>query len=1199
MDSNSVSKIVAALELVHSPRSSNEARKEAEVFLSEVKKQDQSPLWGYELASPSQSFIVRHFGLALLQNSINNSWRNYDEEKKLAIRKWVIDLANNLQQNDPHYLKEKLAFLWVAIAKKVWGSFLSKESTEKASFQEFTEGWSSMDHDLSKLWFSSSQTRELSLIIFRTLFEDIYILDDPVTMKRNYILCSLCSNVLLPDSLLNIVYEHNVNLEEAKATKEGWFMIWQEFLNESIRNGDERSIIKVLETFKTCMNWPYSTLITQSQITRSLLNTILISNVRIKILSVDCLHMIFTRSFNQNKDLDEITNSIFSSEGIALFRNIYNSITNDPDDIDDETYAFTKKYTEVIVGLSEHLQPDDLRDWDIKGYLELILQTTCSDSLTISAISLNFWGYMLREKQRLKIIEPVIPNLLEVAASKLLNYGDLNENHNSLKFLAADFNSKADSFSFVSNYKRLVYDIVRLTTCIKADESLNWLNQRLVNFFGSDIAAPIYTSQALDYHGESFIYVISQLDITEAAVRGIIRWKIWYENADYNEKLAELVSKVESLFEKLLNVPIKDPVVLRKLIQILVQFSPLLNDQSIFKLIEKLLTVCTYEYVENASDVLHTSIKDLRNTCGLELNRLAFMMPQNLKNILDDLENVFDSLAPKLSTSEIITFKSFLLVVSQRTDTPNKDERFVKIVDPELAAWSNPDTIKGLSDLHWFMERLGIVQIADYFKSRNISPGTDLLNAEMDERGLKLKSELSDRWSAIFPTRTTRLLIQYSIEKLPHDSADFQRLLKLWKPRLITIVPNILQLLYQIQAYHDPENWKSLPDIVQSFVRESTKERFWQMGVSIQSRDEFLEETVKAMHTLRDFADSVGHVIRYTREYVFLSIASIAQLGDTLYTIPNIATVFWKAATTEKVGITLHSWKHLISVTLRPIIKSCPLECVESFMTELLPQVFVTFDELIVSRWEKVYISEFKEDEDDQELSEEMMEEHMLRQTTQAILRVLLDCVGQDGYKKLSDSQLAIKELIFANKSLLAPFLQLATHLMMVNDSKTAFNVILVFKGILPDLVLKDDEVDKYLCEHLTKALVKFLTSQLYVEGHYDGLYVLTVLYTNMRSRGTYIYDVFKSCLPYVTSEAIEALEVNLSESKTTREQRNSMNEFINICKNGEQFDDENYSKNRKTQLEMISKKKKADTDIMNDPFLENGAIGNLFGGDQ
>jgi exportin-5 len=58
------------------------------------------------------------------------------------------------------------------------------------------------------------------------------------------------------------------------------------------------------------------------------------------------------------------------------------------------------------------------------------------------------------------------------------------------------------------------------------------------------------------------------------------------------------------------------------------------------------------------------------------------------------------------------------------------------------------------------------------------------------------------------------------------------------------------------------------------------------------------------------------------------------------------------------------------------------------------------------------------------------------------------------------------------------------------------------------------------------------------------------------------------------------------------------MSEFITSCKNGENFEDENYSKNRKNQLELVTKKKKNESNIMNDPFIENGALGNLFDGE-
>lgn len=40
----------------------------------------------------------------------------------------------------------------------------------------------------------------------------------------------------------------------------------------------------------------------------------------------------------------------------------------------------------------------------------------------------------------------------------------------------------------------------------------------------------------------------------------------------------------------------------------------------------------------------------------------------------------------------------------------------------------------------------------------------------------------------------------------------------------------------------------------------------------------------------------------------------------------------------------------------------------------------------------------------------------------------------------------------------------------LFKDTKCSFNTILVIRNILPDVVLKDDEVDKYLSDHLIKS---------------------------------------------------------------------------------------------------------------------------------
>lgn len=275
MDSGGVSQIVAALGVVYEPKSSNAQRREAQDFLESIKSNDELPYWGYQLALPEnngKNYIVRHFGLSLLQNSIKSKYHLFDTTKTLAIRNWVVDLSNKIQQDDPHYLKEKIAFLWVSIAKRIWGCYLikgyNKDNIENShppenhnhndnhnsnsnnsnsdlkpqvSEQEASDGWASMDADLWKLWSLGFTCRELSLIIIRTLFEDIYLLDDPIASKRTIILNQLSVLIVTPSSILDAIYEHNPNVSICKALPNGWFVVWSQFLIEILSSNDFKS----------------------------------------------------------------------------------------------------------------------------------------------------------------------------------------------------------------------------------------------------------------------------------------------------------------------------------------------------------------------------------------------------------------------------------------------------------------------------------------------------------------------------------------------------------------------------------------------------------------------------------------------------------------------------------------------------------------------------------------------------------------------------------------------------------------------------------------------------------------------------------------------------------------------------------------------------------------------------------------------
>lgn len=1233
MDSSGVNQILRALEVVHEPRSSNSERQEAQAYLETIKLNDESPFWGFQLALPenyNKNYIVRHFGLSLLQHAVTKKFHTFDRTRALAVREWIVTLSSKTLEDDPHYVKEKLAFLWASVAKRVWGCYLVKspetdEESEKPVSKDDTEdGWSSMDADLWELWHASTQTRELSLVILRTLFEDVYLLDDPVASKRTAILNQLSVLIVTPNSVLELIYEPNPNISVCKHLAEGWFSVWSKFLLEVLSTNEFASssvqlfVPKILSTFKTCLHWVQPSVLRNENIMNTLINILTVPDLKLKTLAVDCLHILFTRTYSNPEDFDFFIGSIYTTEGIKKLTQFFHSFEVDPDDIDEQAYALLKKTVEMIVSLSEYLNvllPSKCRiEWekaDVDLYLHLVLTTTNHPSLIISGLSLQMWVTTLRFDE-LSSRDPVLNilmELLEIAANRIVNYSSLSEDHVSKKFLELDFDSALDSSSFLSNYRKFNEDIVRITVCKKPEEGMKWLESRLEAFFSSPLGNECITQSKLDEKSDAYNYGTSQFNIIENSIRGVSRWRIWYNGEDFDARNNRLNSLVEDLGERLLAMQLASPLLIRKQVQTMVQFAPLLKDVSplMFKVLEKILTTATFEYPPDISDDDKELIRDLRTSCGTELNRLAYIMPEALKKSFVELENVIANIlaSNKVSNHENVAFKSFLLVIASRSSIEDKEALFAKIVDPELMAWSAPETEKGLMDLHWFMERMGIVEIAQYFQRRNITANTNLLTAEMDEEGRVLKNRLKDHWSSIFPIRATRIFIQYSIEKLSHDSPEYLNLLRLWKPRVRPIIPHVLQLLTQIQAYHNPDNWHDLPESVQAFLRCSRMERFWQQGVSIESKETFIEESVKAALTLRDFADSVGHLIRYTREYAFLTIGSLSQLEDTLYEIPNIATSLWNALAGDTVGVTLHSWKHMINSCLRSVVKNCPIKYVDIFMAELLPKALYDIDKLIVEKWEKVYLKglQLQGNEDDATLSEEMMEEHMLRQLTATVVRLLMDIVPQFNAKSVTDTQFACKRLVTTNKEVMGAFLQICCHIITLKDTKCSFNTILVARNILPAIVLKDNDVDKYLCETFVKALLKVLMDDYFVETNSDAATALTTLYCALRSKNDYPARVLIDTLPNITALHVSNFETLLVGSRSLRHQRAALLELIRIAKtNLHESSEDAELKYRKKQVEAatVNRKKKAAAanDIMNDPFTENGALNNLFGDD-
>lgn len=211
-----LTKIREALDVVHSPYSTNDSRREAQSFLEEVKGHDEAPMRGYNLASDkSQQPVVRHYALSLLEHAIRYKWSSYSEEQALALRNWVLELSQGISRQDPTYIRNKTAQLWVEVAKRCWGA-----------------EWLDMDAMLVQLWQlpDSPTHKELVMFVLETLSDEVFAGDDSIVAMREGTLSKACVEVFTPTAVLVEAFPNRQPGPDVRHGHEGWLSRLSEFL---------------------------------------------------------------------------------------------------------------------------------------------------------------------------------------------------------------------------------------------------------------------------------------------------------------------------------------------------------------------------------------------------------------------------------------------------------------------------------------------------------------------------------------------------------------------------------------------------------------------------------------------------------------------------------------------------------------------------------------------------------------------------------------------------------------------------------------------------------------------------------------------------------------------------------------------------------------------------------------------------------
>lgn len=266
-------KILGALEVVYNTRSAKDARDDAQNFLESVKTLKEGPSHGYTLASDKQQDpVVRYHGLSLLEHSIIHKWDQYGSEEAACLRAWVLDLAEHISRADPQYIRNKIAQLWVEVAKRCWGA-----------------EWMDMDAMLVQLWQlpGFGVHKELVLAVLGSISEEVIGGDDPVVAARETILDKAVVDIFMSAAVIAEDFPSRQPGAPVRCGDEGWFQRAVALLSECMASDMQNEEVRVCATktlslLTIILPWTFLNAVIQSDAVRCLYDGLVASHVAVQ-----------------------------------------------------------------------------------------------------------------------------------------------------------------------------------------------------------------------------------------------------------------------------------------------------------------------------------------------------------------------------------------------------------------------------------------------------------------------------------------------------------------------------------------------------------------------------------------------------------------------------------------------------------------------------------------------------------------------------------------------------------------------------------------------------------------------------------------------------------------------------------------------------------------------------------------------------
>ncbi|KAI5854087.1 ARM repeat-containing protein [Durotheca rogersii] len=1061
--------IHGALEIIHSPFSSNDSRKDAQIFLENVKDNEKASYYGFRLAiDKTQPPVVRHYALSLLEHAIKHRWAEYTDSQAVALRSCVLELSRNVSRDDPAYLRNKIASLWVEVAKRSWA-----------------DDWMDMDSLLVQLWRvpDSAVHKELVLCILEMLSDDIFAGDDAVVAVREGVLSKASVEIFTPTAVLTETFPNRQAGPDVRCGDEGWLGRVTELLRHCL-SGDVQHhpelrscAIRALAVIYSLMPWIVPNAVTATRCVEVMCEGLRAPHIEVQKACLEAMHSLYSRTTFIDHEFLDLVVPLYDTKCVDLFRRLYEWSVVDPEDIDDDKYQFSKKLSELISFFGTYMDrrfnvlPNDPERIDFQGFLQLLLMVTQSPSLVVSIPVLVTWTRILNNRSlgpNIADMPTIVGPLLELCSSRLVRYENLPEDTQdaTFLFLLEDTDTVPERHAFLGNYRRYSSQVIEGIVQLKVTDAMQHIlgqTENVLEHLYDD--APPFNMANYSKTSQPVLRIDAQATVIEAALKGFGKWRVSRDDPGHEHEIISLEGNLESWCNRLLTMKFEDPLIRKRILQLLVAFSVIALDRNasfMLKVLEHILV--TWPAIHPEHRLYADAIKELQSESMVELQRLAAKMPDHLLDVYDQIEAKVNEMIASgtLDEKRQITYQTFLFTIvhrSTRLDQSTKAQKLRGFINPVVAQWRDERLKQALSSYTGFCELMALDKAQSYLARKQMQNISDWGSVELDAEGQALQIELEER-QTVLPLRPTKSFLTCSVDKIDKDTDPHRVSCALWQDGFPSILPELLNFLNHAHASHTPEKWTGLPSEMRSIVGRVLTDRFWQAGISEGSKDEFYARVLEKKLTLEGLASTIRGSIRFVRESCYAIIYGMTRLDVQFYGFDELPGPLAHALLADSFNLSAHQLINVLNL-VRYLVDNCPVPLREHFLPPILAVCCQQMDARINSEWMNLDQQQTVKSGGDA-LTEEMKSESILRQLTYASVMMVADFLdparsnSPAGSSNLDEAAKypTLREFCLMHSSIAEPLLVFCTHALRWRDSRCCGMMLRVFRSIVPEFAV-------------------------------------------------------------------------------------------------------------------------------------------------